>query len=269
MKKQMNLAALTLMVLFTVISFTQCSKADESASTSLTTTKTSIVVDMMDQLVAEEVSPATTDDVIDCIYTCLNSMPVQDLSEGEMNALTFIREEELLAHDIYVALYEAYNLPVFNNISKSENIHTTAILALIEKYSLTDPAADHQAGVFVNQDIQNLYNALLTQGMLSLNDGLVVGATIEDYDIADLIVHLGDGTDNEDMLYVMQQLYKGSRNHLRAFHAHLQFRNIPYTPQFIDLNLYNDIVNSDWEIGNGFCFCNQTETNSLENVQTQ
>ncbi|MFZ4463094.1 MAG: DUF2202 domain-containing protein [Bacteroidales bacterium] len=266
MKKQFKLLALIFSVGLIVAGFTQCSKADVSSTTSFPKTS---VADQMDLLAEAEASDAETNDITTCIYTCINGMPIQELSETEINALNFIREEEFLAHDIYVALYAAYNIPVFNNISKSENIHTTAIRVLMEKYALADPAADHVNGVFTNPDIQALYDALLAQGMLSINDAIVVGATIEDYDIADLVAHIDEGIDNEDILFVLQKLYKGSRNHLRAFYAHLQFRNISYTPQFISLELYNEIVTSDWEFGNGFCSCEQTATGSAVNIQTR
>lgn len=266
MKKQFKLLALILSVGLIVAGFTQCSKADVSSTTSLPKTS---VAEQIDQFAESEAAEAETNDITTCIYTCINGMPVQELSETEINALNFIREEEFLAHDIYVALYAAYNIPVFNNISKSEDIHTTAIRVLMEKYALADPAADHVSGVFTNPDIQALYDALLAQGMLSINDAMVVGATIEDYDISDLINHIDNDIDNEDILFVLQKLFKGSRNHLRAFYAHMQFRNIPYTPQFISLELYNEIVTSEWEFGNGFCSCEQTATSSAVDFKTR
>jgi hypothetical protein len=268
MKNQMKKLAVLIVGLVTVFSFIQCTKAEDTTPTTTETAKSTAVV-LIDQIAESENSTESMDDIIACVYTCVNGMPYEELSEAEVNTLNFMREEEFLAHDIYVNLFAAYNLPVFNNISNSETIHTTAIKALMEKYSLTDPAADHQTGVFVNTDIQALYNALLEQGLLSINDAVVVGATIEDYDIADLLSHLNEGTDNEDILFVLQQLYRGSRNHMRAFSAHMTFRDITYVPQYISLELYNQIIGSEWEIGNGFCTCSATESNPIFNMQTQ
>ncbi len=195
-------------------------------------------------------------EIIECIYTCINSMPVEDLSESEISTLNYMREEEYLAHDVYVAMYELYNVPIFNNISNSEFIHSTAMLAIMEKYELPDPAANHEQGVFVNEEIQALYDALVEQGSASFQDALVVGATIEDVDIWDLIDHLENDVDNQDLTYALEQLYRGSRNHMRAYTAHLTFQQIVYTPQYITQELYDEIVNSAWEVGNGFCVCN-------------
>lgn len=195
-------------------------------------------------------------EIIECIYECINSMPVEDLSESELFALSYMREEEYLAHDVYVAMYELYNVPIFNNISNSEFIHSTAMLAIMEKYELPDPAANHEQGVFVNEEIQDLYDALVEQGSASFQDALVVGAIIEDLDISDLINHLENDVDNEDLSYALTQLWRGSRNHMRAYTAHLTFQGLTYTPQYITQEMYDEIVNSGWEVGNGFCVCN-------------
>ncbi|HRY33859.1 MAG TPA: DUF2202 domain-containing protein [Bacteroidales bacterium] len=155
------------------------------------------------------------------------------LDSAEITALTFIREEELMARDIYLAMKALWNLPVFNNISKSEQAHANAILFMLNKYQLPDPAAGHQPGIFSNQDIQTLYNALLAQGSQSLVDALYVGATIEDYDIYDIQHHLGNGIDNPDIVFVLNNLLKGSKNHMKAFYNHLKFRGVTYMAQYI------------------------------------
>ena len=60
------------------------------------------------------------------------------LSQAEIDGILLMREEEKLAHDVYTSFFEAYGMPVFNNISKSENAHTSAILHLINGFGLDD-----------------------------------------------------------------------------------------------------------------------------------
>jgi hypothetical protein len=206
------------------------------------------------------------EEIIECIYDCINSLPVEELSESEIATLNYVREEEFLAHDVYVAMYELYNVPVFNNISNSELIHSTAIQALLEKYDLPDPAAGHEQGVFVDRAIQALYDALVEQGSASFQDALVVGATIEDLDIWDLIEHLENDVDNIDISYALEQLSRGSRNHMRAYSAHLNFQGMTYTPQYITQDLYDEIINSGWEVGNGFCVCTAYASDENEDM---
>ncbi len=184
-------------------------------------------------------------------FDCINSFATEPLSASEISSLSIMREEELLAMDIYTSMYTLYNMPVFNNIPKSEFQHATAVKALLDKYGLPDIAADHITGVFVNTDIQNLYISLLAKGSVSLNDALTVGATIEDLDIQDLKDHMEKDVDNADILFVFNNLQKGSRNHMRAFCRLLQLRGITYSPQYISMNYLTQIVNGPHETGGG------------------
>jgi hypothetical protein len=184
---------------------------------------------------------------------CISTLPAEELSEAEIEALTTMREEELLAHDVYVQLYTKFKMPIFNNISKSETQHTLAIKSLLVKYNLTDPALNHVSGVFVNADLQALYTSLVAQGTVSLNAALTVGCTIEDLDIYDLHNHIANDVDNQDILFVFGNLEKGSRNHMRSFYTLLKKRGITYVPQFISVEYFNQIVTTPHEIGSGPC----------------
>ena len=151
------------------------------------------------------------------LCSCISTLPIEPLSTTEIDALNTMREEELLAHDVYVLFYSLYKIPIFNNISKAETQHGEALKGLLLKYSLPDPAVNHVAGIFVNPVLQTLYKNLVAQGNVSLNAGLTIGATIEDMDINDLHNHIATDVDNKDILFVFGNLEKGSRNHLRSF----------------------------------------------------
>ncbi len=262
-------AAVALLMAFVMV---QCNKTDDSSANITTTSyKTSSLdsynyVSPAEEAIIAENGSDGIEEIIACIYTCVNAMPVEELSAEEVEAITFVREEELLAHDVYLAMYDLYHIPVFNNIANSEFIHTTAIKALIEKYELPDPAAEHVQGVFTNPDIQALYDALVDQGAGSFQDALVVGATIEDVDIWDLITHLAEDIDNADITYILSNLYKGSRNHMRAFNAHLTFQGLTYTPQYISQELFDQIISTPWEVGNGFCLCQYNYTEVTKKI---
>ena len=193
-----------------------------------------------------------SDSLAPCITDCLMSLPYEDISPEEEAHLVLMREEEILAQEVYEYLYTLYSIPVFNNISKSENVHTLTIKVLLDKYGIDDPAAGHQTGIFQNQELQELYNTLTAMGNQSFLDALIVGETIEDLDIYDLEACLED-VDNIDVELVFNNLCKGSRNHLRAFYGHLSNQGYTYVPQYISQEYYDDIVNSSWEIGNGIC----------------
>lgn len=178
------------------------------------------------------------------------ALPVQSLSETETAGLLLMREEEKLARDVYETLYDKWGLQIFSNISQSEQTHAEAVRTIIVKYNLEDPVVDDTIGVFVNSDMKKLYNDLTTKGLVSLEEALIVGATIEDLDIFDLQKLIAD-TDNEDIKLVYENLLRGSRNHLRAFTSQLKLRNTTYTPQYITQGDFESIVTSEQEKGSG------------------
>jgi hypothetical protein len=178
----------------------------------------------------------------------IDALPVEPLTLKEEESLLFMREEEKLARDVYLYLYGIWEEQIFLNISDSEQQHTDAVLALIEKYDLLDPAADKAEGEFVNPDLLGLYDLLTAQGEASLIDALIVGAQIEELDINDLNTQLLF-IDNADMILVYESLLKGSRNHLRAFTSRLTDLGFYYVPVYISQEDYDAIVNTPVESG--------------------
>ncbi|ACJ76365.1 hypothetical protein H17ap60334_07163 [Thermosipho africanus H17ap60334] len=174
----------------------------------------------------------------------VNSLPYETLSASEVEGIMQMREEEKLARDVYLELYKTWDLPVFYNIAQSEQTHMDAVKTLIEKYNLKDPITDEDfenIGVFKNEELQNLFNELLSLGEKSLSDALKVGATIEDLDIFDL-EELLKSTDNEDIKFIYNNLMKGSENHMRSFIKNLDKLGKTYTPQFISLERFREIL---------------------------
>ena len=144
-----------------------------------------------------------------------------DLNEAEIDGLNYMREEEKLARDVYLMLYEQWGIRIFQNIAGAEETHMSAVADLLERYGLPDPAADTAVGEFSNPELQALYDQLMEEGSRSLADALRVGALVEEVDIIDLEDYIAQ-TDNEDVLLVYQNLLKGSYNHLRAFTSTLE-----------------------------------------------
>lgn len=187
------------------------------------------------------------------VCACISAQyPHESLSDTEIAALLYMREEEKLARDVYTALGERWQAPIFGNIADSEERHTEAVRCLLTKYALADPAAGKLAGEFFNPELQALYTALTAQGQTSLNDALAVGATIEDLDLSDLDTRRA-AVDNADILAVFDNLAKGSRNHLRAFTGQLATAGITYVPVYIRAEVYQQIVTSPKEKGGGLC----------------
>ena len=173
------------------------------------------------------------------------------ISPEEAADLQFMREEEKLAHDVYVTLYEQWGLRVFDNISRSEQQHTEAVAYLLDRYDISDPAAGNALGKFTDADLQALYDQLVAQGSKSVADALKVGAAIEEIDILDLQERLA-ATDNAAIEQVYKSLLAGSENHLRAFVSNLKSRTgETYAPQYLSQAAYNAIVTASGSQGGG------------------
>ncbi|HRQ37249.1 MAG TPA: DUF2202 domain-containing protein [Chloroflexota bacterium] len=172
-----------------------------------------------------------------------------ELSEAEIAALNFMREEEKLAHDVYIVLFEVWGLPVLQNIAAGELNHTASVLRVLEQYGLPDPAAGNPAGVFHDPALQTMYTQMVAQGSQSLLEALRVGAAIEEVDILDLQARLTQTT-NPAILRVYENLLAGSANHLRSFVSLIeQQTGVAYEPQYLTAVAYAEII--ALAVGNG------------------
>lgn len=169
------------------------------------------------------------------------------LSKVEAADLIFMREEEKLARDVYLALYETWGLAVFSNIASSEQSHMDAVLKLLRTYRLADPAAGKLAGEFSNPTLQSLYDALMEKGRLGALDALQVGGIIEETDIRDLVGAI-DRSNNADIDATYENLLCGSRNHLRSFARNLEsMTGQPYAALVITQDEVDAVLNAPME----------------------
>lgn len=226
MKKVFKTGSFLLLTAALVVSVSSCSKDDTPASNANENSNINIA-----NLQAQ-----------------ITSLPNEPLNATELSSLSFMREEEKLARDVYITLYNKWGVNIFTNISSSEQTHMESVLLLLNKYSLTDPVGTNPVGVFNNTTLQGLYTQLVAQGNTSILEAYKVGATIEDLDIFDLKNALIN-IDNQDIRLVYDMLTKGSRNHLRSFYKNVLNAGGTYTPQYITQAEFDAIINSAMETG--------------------
>ena len=159
-----------------------------------------------------------------------NSQSPGALTEEEIGHITYIREEEKLARDVYLTLNDSYQASNFENISESEQRHMDAVKRLIDKYGLEDPAADDTVGVFPDPktdkvtNFSELYDDLVDLGKSSYCGALQAGIDIEELDIEDIEKALNDVV-ARDVTRVFNNLLNGSYNHLNAFTSQYKTNN--------------------------------------------
>ena len=228
----MNIKSVTISLgLAIVLLLTGCdSSSDDNSSVIVVDENGNTSIDL--QTLSEELNPA-----------------VAGLTVEDVAGLIFMKEEEKLARDTYLALYDVWNLSIFQNISNSEQTHTDAVGVLLDQYAIADPSSSNNNGEFNDATLQNLYNQLVVQGSISLSDALKVGAAIEEIDIIDLSEYIAQ-TDVADIILVYENLMKGSRNHLRSFVSTLKnLTGETYVPQYLSQEEYDSIIDSSFERG--------------------
>jgi hypothetical protein len=161
------------------------------------------------------------------------------LDYNEKMHLFFMREEEKLARDVYTTLSTMYpNSVIFGKIDNSEQVHTTAVKAMIEKYGHEDPNTNDNVGVYTGEDygwyFAEKYNLLVERATISELEALYVGAFIEELDMMDInqcpqvIVDANNGindvsecgriyTNNPDIQRLYGSLLNGSDNHMEGY----------------------------------------------------
>jgi hypothetical protein len=161
------------------------------------------------------------------------------LDYNEQTHLEFMREEEKLARDVYIELSTMYpDHPVFGKIDDSEQKHTDAVKAMIEKYGLEDPNTNDNVGVYTGNDygwyFTEKFQQLVERASVSELDALYVGAFIEELDMMDInqcpqvIIETDNDindvtecgkvyTDNEDVDDLYASLLDGSDSHLEGY----------------------------------------------------
>jgi hypothetical protein len=138
------------------------------------------------------------------------------LTTTQKAQLKFLIEEEKLARDVYTFLAGKVTTRKFSNIARSEQTHMNYIATLLTKYKQTNPTVGKAAGVFVNKEIQALYNALTVEGSAGLLEAYGVGVKVEEVDIASLKELLAKPMP-VDVKAALDLLLAASYNHLEAF----------------------------------------------------
>lgn len=167
------------------------------------------------------------------------------LSEDEIADLLFLREEEKLARDVYLYAFDLYGTNIFSNIAKSEQQHMDSVLSILKKYGIKDTASEI-AGEFNNPDLQLIYNSLIEKTNISLLEAFLVGNTVEDLDIHDIVKN-EERTENSDLLTMYGLLKCGSRNHLRNFNKQVEQNEGVYKPIYITTEEFEAIISTSNE----------------------
>ena len=179
----------------------------------------------------------------------ISTLPSSTLTQELKDALAYMGNEERLAYDIYMNLYNYHSAngdrvsQLQNIASRSEQSHVGIVQSLVQKYDLTAADLDNvQNGIADNTvsfsdmpsgqydipAIQSLYDALYAKGTDSVQDALEVGCMVEVTDINDLdhYLSLAAASNAEDVQAAFEVLRDGSYKHYWAFDKGLKNRGV-------------------------------------------
>jgi|1048.fasta_scaffold10624_3 hypothetical protein len=193
------IAALAVALVLAIFIGTQIGNGDTTAEDVASPETT---ISQEDSVITEEEEEATTDSTVD----------TSTLAE----MLTFIVQEEKLAHDLYVQLASTSGAQQFQNVLNSESTHISLVQGLLATYNVVDPTIGLAEGEFVDQELQALYDSLLASGSVDRAGAIAAGIAVEEKDIADIEVMLASELPS-DVASVLERLLSGSQNHLAAF----------------------------------------------------
>ena len=177
-------------------------------------------------------SSSTPSSIVEDVEDSTKSILTEDLKDS----ITYMYNEEGLAYDVYMHIYNyqvANNLPTVNQLQKiatnSEIKHIEAVNELAIKYDLNmttyDPTLEPYSkedigdGKYSVQHIQDLYDILYPKGIKSKQDALEVGCMVEVVDIDDLNIYIDQAkqANASDVLDVFTFLITGSYAHYWSF----------------------------------------------------
>jgi hypothetical protein len=168
----------------------------------------------------------------------------QELSKDEARDLSYAREEEKLARDLYQEFFELYEHHIFERIAAAEQRHMDKIGSLLDVYNLADPIAEIEAqrGEFNSPAVRQLYEKFYAKGILSRTEALSVGAEVEERSIHDLQLKITH-TANPQLLQTYENLMEASEHHLQAFVRSLEMEGASYQAVILSPDHYDAILN--------------------------
>ncbi len=178
----------------------------------------------------------------------------EELGEADTLALAEARVAEMVATDVMLHFYQTYNYQVFETMRNIEHWQANLLKLKINYYDLQDPlGSEHTPGVFEDENAQVLYDTLIEEGSADGMAAVKVALKIQEsslFGYNNLIMNI-----ESDHLYCsFLNLNRVSRNNIRTLYGVLQESwNEEYTPEYISQEYFDEIINTEYEIGPTDC----------------
>jgi len=141
-----------------------------------------------------------------------------NLTDVDIDSLIHMYQDEKLAMDVYDTLAQEYGSYIFDRISDSESKHLSVVENVLVSNGIDiEDLKNLNAGEFLDENLQALYDSIMEVGLASYEDALNVGVKIEKFDIDDLQELEANVELNTTLVGIYTNLESASYNHLDAF----------------------------------------------------
>lgn len=145
----------------------------------------------------------------------LSEYPVGELTVEEASNILYIAEREKLGRDLSLMYFDIWGMRTFLNAAGSNQADTDSMKILIDRYNLENPVRDER-GMFTDTGLQELYSEMVSSGSATATDAINNSVQTEEIQIA-LLEAAISSTDKPDLVFVYENLLRGSENNLRTF----------------------------------------------------
>lgn len=160
--------------------------------------------------------------------------------------LVRLYEDEILAHDLYVALGRIHpEIRPFQNIPHSEASHRETMAGVLKAEGIALPKPP-KGKRFVSAGLDEIFAKWLAEGVKSEADACRVGVRLEDHDIAELRKAQTGFPKHKETLAALEA---ASNNHFRAFHRNLKSRGGEYNAEALTAADIQKILNGENDCG--------------------
>lgn len=182
------------------------------------------------------------------------------LTTDEIEFIYAVREDEKLAHNLYIYFVTQYpTARQLANIGNAEINHITTIERVFTYYEIDFPTLG-QPGVFTDENRQAIYTRLTAQGS-TLHEAYQVMAALEEENIV-IYSKVASELTNPNLQLIINNLAQSSENHFKVLVNQITAWGSIYTPTLLEASQYEEILDSVFQPGNCYGMQGQNSQNT-------
>lgn len=165
----------------------------------------------------------------------------EHLSNEEKESVKYVVESEKLSRDMYLKLYEIWELEIFNASHKIDITHFNAIKLFAINEKIVEEGFNGKPGVYSSPYFNRLYKDFSETANKSFYDALYVAATMEEMAIFD-IMEYEVNTKNKELAKLLLDLKYGAMGNLRKLNKEILKYGVSYEGKYLEPALLKRIL---------------------------